>query len=216
MLPTDARGDKEMSGHLARMTAICAIALAIGSPRATAQSNTSPVISVPPVPANLEAPAGYSVFFAAHAVGTQNYVCLPSGSSVAWKFAAPQATLFQTIRDFTQQMTTHFLSVNGAENGLPRPTWQHSFDSSRVWARAVESSTDLNYVEAGAIPWLLLTWVGAEQGPEGGSFLTQTRYIQRLNTSGGVAPSSGCNQIGDTALVPYSADYFFYRRTPAR
>ena len=205
-----------MSGSLARVTAICAITLAIGSPRAAAQSNNSPVISVPPVPANLEAPAGYSVFFAAHAVGTQNYVCLPSGSSVAWKLVGPQATLFQTIRDFTQQMTTHFLSANAAENGLPRPTWQHSFDSSRVWARAIESSTDLNYVEAGAIPWLLLTWVGVEPGPEGGSFLTQTKYIQRLNTSGGVAPSSGCSQIGDITLVPYAADYFFYRRTPAR
>jgi hypothetical protein len=83
-----------------------------------------------------------------------------------------------------------------------------------VWARALRSSTDPNYVEAGAIPWLLLTVTGAEAGPSGGSFLTQTAYIHRLNTSGGAAPSTGCaltSDIGALALVPYAADYFFYK-----
>jgi hypothetical protein len=39
-------------------------------------------------------------------------------------------------------------------------------------------------------------------------------YIQRLNTSGGIAPQTGCalaTDIGRIALVPYAADYFFYR-----
>ena len=97
-----------------------------------------------------------------------------------------------------------------------RATWQHSFDSSRVWARALEASTDPNFVEAGAIPWLLLTVVGAEDGPHGGSFLTHAVLIQRLNTAGGVAPSTGCSQsteVGTLGLVPYAADYFFYRKT---
>ena len=40
-----------------------------------------------------------------------------------------------------------------------------------------------------------------------------TRYIQRVNTSGGVAPSMGCAAAADVtrpALVPYEADYFFF------
>ena len=81
------------------------------------------------------------------------------------------------------------------------------------------SSTDPNHVEAGAIPWLLLTVVGAEYGPEGGAFLTQASHIQRLNTSGGVAPSTGCSQpveIGAVTLVPYSADYVFYKAPRTR
>jgi hypothetical protein len=35
-----------------------------------------------------------------------------------------------------------------------------------------------------------------------------------VNTSGGVAPSTGCasaTDVGKKALVPYTADYFFYR-----
>jgi len=169
----------------------------------------------PVVPANLEVPAGYSLFFKARATGTQNYVCLPAASGASWKFLAPQATLFETFRgEARQQLTTHFLSANPAESGLPRPTWQHSLDSSRVWGRAIASSTDVNFVEPGAIPWLLLEVVGVAAGPVGGVFLMQTAFLQRLNTSGGVAPMTGCSQstdVGALALVPYSADYFFYR-----
>src|SRR5262252_2308041 len=169
----------------------------------------------PRVPANIDVPAGYVLFFKARATGTQNYVCLPAASGASWKFIAPQATLFDTFKgQIPLQLTTHFLSANPTENGLPRPTWQHSFDSSRVWGRAIALSTDVNFVEPGAIPWLLLEAVGVTAGPGGGLFLTQTAFLQRLNTSGGVAPATGCSQstdVGALALVPYTADYFFYR-----
>ena len=65
-----------------------------------------------------------------------------------------------------------------------------------------------------AIPWLLLKVVGAEDGPTGGDELAETTFVQRLNTVGGLAPSTGCTmsqQVGSRALVPYSADYFFYK-----
>jgi hypothetical protein len=44
--------------------------------------------------------------------------------------------------------------------------------------------------------------------------LTDTTFIHRVNTEGGLAPATGCSttaQIGAIALVPYSTDYFFYR-----
>jgi hypothetical protein len=47
-----------------------------------------------------------------------------------------------------------------------------------------------------------------------GDTLTKTTFIQRLNTSGGLAPSTGCSSaadVGRLAFVPYSADYFFYK-----
>jgi hypothetical protein len=34
--------------------------------------------------------------------------------------------------------------------------------------------------------------------------------VQRLNTSGGVAPSTPCTP-GDTLEVPYTTDYFFWK-----
>jgi hypothetical protein len=201
-----------------RATAIGAFVLGAGSAAAIAQ--TTGTFAVPAVPANLEVPPGQTAFFQGYAVGTQNYVCLPTPSGVAWKFVAPQATLFATVNgEIGQQLTTHFLSANPDEDGLNRPTWQHSGDTSRVWARLLESSNDPNYVEAGAIPWLLLKRAGTEAGPSGGSVLTQTTYIQRLNTSGGRAPATGCSlssEVGALALVPYAADYFFYGPSKSR
>jgi hypothetical protein len=116
--------------------------------------------------------------------------------------------------DARQQIMTHFLSPNPFESGLPRATWQSSFDTSAVWGKAVASTSDANFVAPGAIPWLLLQVVGAQHGPTEGATLTKTTFIQRLNTSGGVAPSTGCSgatNVGSTALVSYSADYFFYQ-----
>jgi uncharacterized protein DUF3455 len=100
------------------------------------------------------------------------------------------------------------------KGGTPRATWQHSQDTSTVWATMTASSSDPSVVAPGAIPWLLLQAVGAQDGPTGGHKLTATTFIQRLNTSGGVAPSTGCTlstDVGMKALVPYTADYFFYK-----
>jgi hypothetical protein len=68
---------------------------------------------------------------------------------------------------------------------------------------------------AGSIPCLLLQTVGAKEGPTGGTLLSQTSFIQRLNTNGGSAPVDGgfaSADVGKQALVPYTADYFFYRQ----
>jgi hypothetical protein len=51
-------------------------------------------------------------------------------------------------------------------------------------------------------------------GPTGGATLTQTTFIQRLNTKGGLAPATGCdvlNDVGRRAFIPYTADYFFFK-----
>ena len=60
----------------------------------------------------------------------------------------------------------------------------------------------------------LLQAAGAQLGPTGGRLLTNTTYIHRLNTTGGLAPTTGCSQsteVGAVQLVPYTADYFFYK-----
>jgi Protein of unknown function (DUF3455) len=193
-----------------RLTA-CAAALAMAFTVALLQAVLAGEIVPPPVPDALKVPAGNQVFLKGHAVGTQNYICLATDSSVAWAFFGPQATLFN---DKDRQIITHFLSPNPDERGTARATWQHSRDTSTVWAMAIASSSDPNFVETGAIPWLLLQIVGAEPGPTGGDRLTRTTFIQRLNTDGGVAPSTGCarsTDVGQRALVPYTADYFFYK-----
>ena len=62
-------------------------------------------------------------------------------------------------------------------------------------------------VSADDIQWLLLRTVSSE-GP--GMFGGVT-YIQRLNTSGGVAPVTPGTTVGQIARVPYTTEYYFYR-----
>jgi hypothetical protein len=191
--------------------AACIVALAAAFLAARPQPASADKNGPPAYPANLTPPAGSKLFFQGHATGTQNYLCQPSGAGFAWAFLGPQATLFNRKNE---QVSTHFLSPNPAEGGTARATWQHSKDSSAVWAAAVQSSTDPAYIAPGAIPWLLLAAAGAQDGPTGGDKLSPTSYIQRLNTTGGAAPASGCSQaadVGKRAFVPYTADYYFYR-----
>lgn len=181
-------------------------------------------ITPPLVPANIEVPAGNKVFLVGHAVGTQNYICLPSASStsgVAYTLFTPEATLFN--KKF-KEVTTHYFGPNPFENntnpalvaaGPIRAAWQHSRDTSIVWGQVKpgNSSFDPTFVKQGAIAWLLVTKIGAQDGPTGGNTLTKTTFIQRLNTTGGLAPSTGCissTDVGNQAFVPYTADYFFY------
>lgn len=166
--------------------------------------------TLPEVPANIEVPAGSRAFLVGRGIGTQNYICLPSGAGFAWTLFTPQATLFS---DESRQLTTHFFSPNPLEGGTVRATWQHSRDTSTVWARAIASSSDPDFVAPGAIPWLLLQVVGTQAGPTGGGALTATSIMQRVNTVGGVAPATGCAQasdVGQQRFVPYEADYIFY------
>jgi hypothetical protein len=173
-------------------------------------------LTPPPVPANIEVPEGNTAFLVGHAVGTQNYVCLPAGARFAWSLFTPQATLFDSHQ---RQVTTHLFGPNPVEEGVIRAAWQHSRDTSTVWGAAVASSSDPEFVAPGAIPWLLVRTVGVQDGPRSADsrrrgVLTETTFIQRLTTSGGVAPATGCSastDVGNRAFVPYTADYFFYR-----
>jgi hypothetical protein len=164
----------------------------------------------PRVPPDLRVPPGNLLFLKGHALGTQNYVCLPAGAGFAWTFFAPQATLFD---HHDEQIITHFLSPSQGPNDkvpVPRAAWQSSSDTSRVWAGAIANVPGA----PGAIPWLLLQVAARELGPTGGPELFGTTFIHRINTAGGLAPLSGCDQaahVGAKALVPYVADYLFYK-----
>lgn len=199
-------GTRTITTSIAAMLALCAAApLPLGAQSAER-------VTPPAVPANLVAPVGTKAFLEGHAIGTQNYMCLPTATGFAWTFYGPQATLFN---ESGRQITTHFLSANPDEAGALRATWQHSNDTSAVWAAAIQTSTDPMFVAPGAIPWLLLQVMGDEDGPGGRDRLSRALYIQRVHTAGGVAPSGGCaatTDVGKRSLVPYEADYVFYKQ----
>src|SRR4029453_10945753 len=178
----------------------------------------------PPLPPGVApVPAGNKLFLGTHAVGTQNYVCKPSGAGVAYVLFTPQATLFG---EDGGQVITHYNSPNPLEpntdpkvvapEGTIRATWQYR-DTSKVWAKVHPSDPDGSgaaTVDQNAIAWLLLDRVGSQTARTGGDKLTKTTFIQRLNTTGGLAPKTGCSSltdVGNKAFVPYTADYFFYK-----
>ena len=81
-------------------------------------------------------------------------------------------------------------------------TWQSSFDSSRVWAKAtgvlvVARHGPESCPNNGSIPCLLLESIGNQKGPRGGRLLADTTFVQRLNTNGGAAPTTSCS-VGQT------------------
>jgi hypothetical protein len=187
-------------------TALLGVSLICALPQA-AQAQT---VTPPIVPPGLEVEAPNQAFLLGHAFGTQNYECQPVDSlgRVDWTLFTPQATLFN---DQNEQLITHFNSPNPDEARVVRATWEDSADTSMVWARAVAAAT----VDPNAIPWVKLVKVGARVGPTGGKTLSDTTFVQRVNTRGGLAPSTGCDQlpdVGKRAFMPYTADYFFYKK----
>jgi hypothetical protein len=190
---------------------------------ATAQKINSPM-----TPATITPPPGNRIFLAGRGVGTQGYICLPTSAGFSWTVGGsrPEATLFSRAPGHNVQIMAHFLSPvtspnEFAPNPLPfgSPTWQSSADSSKVWGQALNSipaDSDPSCPHPHAIGCLLLQSIGSEKGPAGGTILTSTTFVQRLNTQGGSAPATDCSiasDVGKQTLVPYSADYYFFRQT---
>jgi hypothetical protein len=148
------------------------------------------------VPAAIKVPAGNRLFLGGHGVGVQIYSCNATATGYSWSFVAPRANLYNR---HGRLIILHYAG----------PTWQ-ARDGSKVVGRAVASVT----VSPAAIPWLLLAAASAAAGPEGGQ-LADTTYVQRLHTAGGIAPAAAeCTAAtaGTQASVPYTADYYFWKK----
>ncbi|MEO5569449.1 MAG: DUF3455 domain-containing protein [Bacteroidia bacterium] len=150
-------------------------------------------LSPPAVPAILEVPSGNSVCYHVFATGVQIYVVTLTSTGYAWVFQAPDAKLYANA-GLNGQVGTHYGG----------PTWE-SISGSKVVGIKLQGVT----VDVTAVPWLLLG-AGSSQGP--GVFNGVT-YIQRVNTTGGLAPITGADaaHVGEQAMIPYTAEYFFYR-----
>ena len=135
----------------------------------------------------LQVPDGNKLAFQVYADGVQIYRW--DGSS--WVFVEPAATLFADANN-EGKVGVHFRG----------PAWQSNSGSKVVGARLFGCTPDTT-----AIPWLLLEAVSTA-GP--GIFSSVT-YIQRVNTTGGLAPSAPGSAIGETVQIPYTAEYYFYR-----
>jgi Protein of unknown function (DUF3455) len=171
------------------------VALSVGLFAAAAAARPAPQTA----PGDLLDPRTHApdsrLFLVVHAIGVQKYTCQASGT---WLFTDPEAVLNKTT-GAPKPIGTHFLNF-----ATGRPVWRLKDGSSVEAARTQTASGG-----TGNIAWLLLQAVDTTAGSDGDR-LTSTTWVQRLNTSGGVAPAGTCTP-GDRTAVPYSSDYFFWR-----
>ncbi|MEU4425565.1 DUF3455 domain-containing protein [Actinoplanes sp. NPDC024001] len=168
------------------MAAVAAAVVTVTHEASAAESRT---VAVPFIPEIIQPPAG-SRLVGAYLVtkGTQTYTCVvPAGATTGAYTGAsvPEAQLIGT---------------GGRLHHFGGPSWQSVRDGSLVTAARVESSP-----RAGTIPELLLK-VNSRTG-EG--VLSRSDYINRLRTSGGVAPAGSCT-AGQSVSVPYGSIYVFW------
>ncbi|HKF58280.1 MAG TPA: DUF3455 domain-containing protein [Blastocatellia bacterium] len=169
---------------------IAAVAIPAG-PSATPAAKAADDNRAPELPSpacdSVQVPPGNNVAFHAYALGVQVY----RWTGTAWAFVEPVAMLFGDP-SYQGKVGIHYAG----------PTWQTNSGSKVVGARLAGCSPD-----PAAIPWLLLQAVSNE-GP---GILSAVTYIQRVNTTGGLAPAAPGASAGATVQVPYTAEYFFYR-----
>lgn len=133
-----------------------------------------------------------------YGVGTQNYEAQadPDNPGQAkWVFIEPSANLYDN-------------NGNVVVVHSKGPVWQYVADGSTVTGIAVANVP--SPVASENIPWLLLS--NKENG--GSGLFTTVNMIQRLDTRGGLAPTTppSPDMIGTTIKIPYSALYVFYKK----
>jgi len=138
------------------------------------------------LPPPLEVPAGNRLTSSLDGSGVQVYQCAKG----EWTLLQPAATLTEGGKP----VGLHFKG----------PVWVSTVDGSEVGAVPV-ATVNRN----GAIPELLLK---ANQNQGRGMFGSVT-YVQRLRTTGGVAPAGSCTD-GSQQATRYSALYRFWSAAP--
>lgn len=170
----------------------------------------APWTDAPTVVAALALPDGGTVLLHAAGSGSQDYACTgtfidagadggDAGETFAWVLTGPDAQL----KDCHGTVIGHHFP---SEAGASAPEWLTLSDGTYVIGKKVPGAAYTPDGGSGSVAWLLLQ--ATSHGGTG--TLSNVTYIQRLNTDGGVAPSS-CDPADAAALaVPYTADYYFY------
>ena len=168
-------------------TTLAAVALFALSGAALAQSP-----ALPELPAALK-PGELKAYLAVPAKGVQIYLCNKNDAGAyVWTFKAPEAELDDAGG---KAIGKHYGG----------PTWEGN-DGGKV-VGAVKASAPAP--GGNAIPWLLLDI----KSRTGSGQFTQAAAILRVNTVGGTAPTSGCDEAhaGGEQRVPYTATYYFLK-----
>jgi hypothetical protein len=142
-----------------------------------------------PSPSTLT-PADVQPFAVTTATGVQIYSCeFDSSRHLGWVFQHPKATLYDAAGRATIQHDAG-------------PSWEAA-DGSRIVGHVLAQAPSAN---PNSIPQLLLETHATTQGS-----LSAVRYVQRLDTAGGTAPTESCVEEHQAGSSPYFARYLFLK-----
>lgn len=144
------------------------------------------------VPEQIKPPVGHSPVLTVHAKGDQIYQCALNKGEYAWQTQAPDAKLFDD-------------QGNIVGNHTAGPLWEYK-EGSRVVGKILKKID----MAPGSISWLLVEVVSHK----GDGLFSKVKFINRINTHGGLPPASGCdaNHLGSEKRQAYTADYVFYSK----
>jgi hypothetical protein len=173
---------------ITRLFVLLAVAMFAAQSARADEGSRTPELPLP-LCESIQVDAGHELAFHTYAVGVQVY----KWNGTAWVFVEPVANLYAD-KGFRGQVGTHYAG----------PTWE-SNSGSKVLARRVQNTGCTP--DATAIPWLKLEKVSTD----GSGIFDGVTFIQRVNTTGGIAPATPGTFVGQVAEIPYTAEYFFYR-----
>ncbi len=144
------------------------------------------------IPAQIRVPNGYTPTLITHAIGEQIYQCVFIKENYSWALQAPDARL---LDNKGQIVGNHYSG----------PIWEYK-EGSRIVGQVINK---LEVNPDSSISWLLVKVIAHK----GKGMFSDIKYINRINTKGGLPPSTGCNEnhLGTEKRTPYSADYVFYK-----
>jgi hypothetical protein len=176
--------------NIKELAAIFVIALTVLVSNSVARPTSD--ILPPDLPegcSSIQVEAGNEVAFHAYAIGVQIY----RWNGSAWTLLAPDAKLYADA-GYNGKVGFHYGG----------PTWESNSGSKVIAARVPNTGCT---PDTTAVAWLLLKKVSTD-GP---GIFSNVTFIQRVNTTGGLAPTTPGTTVGEEKRVPYTAEYYFYR-----
>ncbi|HEU4873770.1 MAG TPA: DUF3455 domain-containing protein [Pyrinomonadaceae bacterium] len=166
------------------------VTIGLQSAQATTLDNSNgPVL--PEQCSSIRVEEGHKLAFHAYARGVQVYKW--NLVTQKWDLLAPVASLFAE-ENYFGEVGSHYVG----------PVWE-SKGGSKVEGRRVLGTGCTP--DPTAIAWLLLS----KFRTEGNGIFSSITFIQRVNTTGGLAPIEPGLVDGETKEIPYTAEYYFYK-----
>ena len=140
---------------------------------------------------SIQVPEGNKLTFHAYAKGVQIYKW--NLITQKWDLLAPQAALFAE-ENYFGEIGSHYAG----------PRWESKSGSIVEGRRVLGTGCT---PDPTAVAWILLS----KFTTEGSGIFSKVTYIQRVNTTGGLAPSEAGLVDGEMKQIPYTAEYYFYK-----